>query len=57
MELENKKQLEFKVQDMERKLDMEIKSRKEQTNSNQMVNERISSLEKTVCTSESLSHV
>lgn len=49
MELELKRNLESMLHDKERQLEVEIKSRKEASNSNQQVNEKIYSLEKVVC--------
>lgn len=48
MELELKRNLESMLHDKERQLEVEIKSRKEASNSNQQVNEKIYSLEKVV---------
>lgn len=43
-----KRNLESMLHDKERQLEVEIKSRKEASNSNQQVNEKIYSLEKVV---------
>lgn len=48
MELELKRNLESMLHDKERQLEVEIKSRKEASNSNQQVNEKIYSLEKVI---------
>ena len=48
MEMELKKNLESLLHEKERQLEVEMKSRKEASNSNQQVNEKIYSMEKVV---------
>ena len=48
MEMELKKNLESLLHEKERQLEVEMKSRKEASNSSQQVNEKIYSMEKVV---------